>query len=255
MSFEECSQEHLVWLATLIRESGEYDISRKNKNELNKIVHHDQKDTNKYNGVWSLEIKNYVCHQIFNQIIPVDKRNQYIKDNPLQKVVDELHQIIEKNNESSLLVATTMIHGINEQNYLSNKLKKYEADEQVGHIKLISELRNRIEHYEDNFVKPLISLQWIDEKDREPFTFNTKLPDRILDRLDEMSFVANIGLVHRLPHVDRLKHIIHQCNESNRLNQLLHKKVAYLQEEHIKLKLDNDLLRKDNIDKIEQLFQ
>ena len=252
MSFEECSQEHLVWLATLIRESGEYDISPQNKIELNKIVHHDQKDTNKYNGVWSLEIKNYVCHQIFNRIIPVDKRNQYIKDNPLQKVVDELHQEVEKQAECSFRAVTTMIHGIKEKNYLSNKLKKYEADEQVGHIKLISELRNRIEHYEDNFVKPLISLQWIDEKDREPFTFKTKLPDRILD---EMRFVANIGLVHRLPHVDRLKHIIHQCNESNRLNQLLHKKVAYLQEEHIKLKLDNDLLRKDNIDKIEQLFQ
>ena len=252
MSFEECSQEHLVWLATLIRESGEYDISPKNKKELNKIVHHDQKDTNKYNGVWSLEIKNYVCHQIFNRIIPVDKRNQYIKDNPLQKVVDELHQEVEKQSESSFLAVTTMIRGINEQNYLSNKLKKYEADEQVGYIKLICELRNRIEHYEDNFVKPLISLQWIDEKDREPFTFKTKLPDRILD---EMSFVANIGLVNRLPHVYRWKHIIHQCNESNRLNQLLHKKVAYLQEEHKKLKLDNDLLRKDNIDKIEQLFQ
>lgn len=252
MSFEECSQEHLVWLATLIRESGEYDISPKNKKELNKIVHHDQKDTNKYNGVWSLEIKNYVCHQIFNRIIPVDKRNQYIKDNPLQKVVDELHQEVEKQSECSSLAVTTMIRGINEQNYLSNKLKKYEADEQVGYIKLICELRNRIEHYEDNFVKPLISLQWIDEKDREPFTFKTKLPDRILD---EMSFVANIGLVNRLPHVYRWKHIIHQCNESNRLNQLLHKKVAYLQEEHKKLKLDNDLLRKDNIDKIEQLFQ
>lgn len=252
MSFEECSQEHLVWLATLIRESGEYDISPKNKNELNKIVHHDQKDTNKYNGAWSLEIKNYVCHQIFNQIIPVDKRNQYIKDNPLQKVVDELHQEVEKQAECSFRAVTTMIHGIKEKNYLSNKLKKYEADEQVGYIKLICELRKRIEHYEDNFVKPLISLQWIDEKDREPFTFKTKLPDRILD---EMSFVANIGLVKRLPHVYRWNHIIHQCNESNRLNQLLHKKVAYLQEEHKKLKLDNDLLRKDNIDKIEQLFQ
>jgi len=252
MSFEECSQEHLVWLATLIRESGEYDISPKNKNELNKIVHHDQKDTNKYNGAWSLEIKNYVCHQIFNRIIPVDKRNQYIKDNPLQKVVDELHQEVEKQAECSFRAVTTMIHGIKEKNYLSNKLKKYEADEQVGHIKLISELRNRIEHYEDNFVKPLISLQWIDEKDREPFTFKTKLPDRILD---EMRFVANIGLIHRLPPVYQWKHIIHQCNESNRLNQLLHKKVAYLQEEHKKLKLDNDLLRKDNIDKIEQLFQ
>ena len=102
MSFEECSQEHLVWLATLIRESGEYDISQKYKNELNKIVHHDQKDTNKYNGVWSLEIKNYVCHQIFNRIIPVDKRNQYIKDNPLQKVVDELHQEVEKQSECSM---------------------------------------------------------------------------------------------------------------------------------------------------------
>ena len=252
MSFEECSQEHLVWLATLIRESGEYDISPKNKKELNKIVHHDQKDTNKYNGVWSLEIKNYVCHQIFNRIIPVDKRNQYIKDNPLQKVVDELHQEVEKQSECSFQAVTAIIHGIKEKNYLSNKLKKYEADEQVGYIKLICELRKRIEHYEDNFVKPLISLQWIDEKDREPFTFKTKLPDRILD---EMSFVANIGLVNRLPHVYRWKHIIHQCNESNRLNQLLHKKVAYLQEEHKKLKLDNDLLRKDNIDKIEQLFQ
>ena len=254
MSFEECSQEHLVWLATLIRESGEYDISPKNKNELNKIVHHDQKDTNKYNGAWSLEIKNYVCHQIFNRIIPVDKRNQYIKDNPLQKVVDELHQEVEKQSECSSLAVTTMIHGIKEKNYLSNKLKKYEADEQVGYIKLISELRNRIEHYEDNFVKPLIYLQWIDEKDIEPFTFKTKLPEDI-KKLFQMSFVANIRLVNRLPHVDRLKHIIHQCNESNRLNQLLHKKVAYLQEEHKKLKLDNDLLRKDNIDKIEQLFQ
>tara|TARA_Y100000590_G_C15732229_1_gene1017418 strand:+ start:1119 stop:1901 length:783 start_codon:yes stop_codon:yes gene_type:complete len=257
---EQLSQNELIGLVTLIRDKKEYQesiIKYKLLNELHMIVHHEQTSKNKYHGTWSDELKNKVIHQILYRIIPKDERENFTKDHPLLSKINELIEDNKRGDEISFRFMSSMNGWCDEIRALKKHIKRIETTEINEYIEKIKNLEYTIRHYEENFIRPLIKLNWID---RNMIIYNglIKKPD-ITGTGDRKTihsrYMCNVGSLDMvLPHRLYFEKLCELYSNEYFMNGEYQEKISELKKEIKTLKQENENIRKDNVDKLKGLF-
>ena len=221
---EELSQTELIGVVAIIRDKEEYQKYIYEKNlirELHKIIHNERSEDNVYHGEWNKETRNYVIHQILWRIIPKEERVQYTKDHPLLKKIKELedeNESINKVDNSIHFRYTSMVMEICD---LKRKISEYETLEIKNYIQQINEHIHTIDHYQTNFVNPLLKLGWINGPLIIPRGFDPNISEESRQRAINECLVYDHGLIYNLPH----KKIVMQLSNKYKDEQKMNKKL------------------------------
>lgn len=258
---EQLSQNELIGLVTLIRDKKEYQqtiFDCELLNELHMIVHHEQSSNNKYNGLWTNELKNKVIHQILFRIIPKDERDSFTKDHPLLLKIAELKEDNERGRDFSVQFILQMNGWCSENGRLKEHINMIETTEIKEYIDKIEYLEYIHQHNTINFINPLIKLGWID-KNMNVYDGTIKRPDisGTGNRSEIYSRDTNFrgfGLDVIIPHRLYFDHLCDNYRDEYYMNEKYFDKIHKLMKEINTLKQENEKLRKDDVEKIKKLF-
>tara|TARA_B110000285_G_C14999999_1_gene550931 strand:+ start:43 stop:828 length:786 start_codon:yes stop_codon:yes gene_type:complete len=256
---EQLSQNELIGLVTLIRDKKEYQqtiFNCKLLNELHQIVHHEQSSNNKYNGIWTDELKNAVIHQILFRIIPKDERDSFTKDHPLLSKIAELSEANERGSDISFQFISQMNEWCSEIRRLKKHIQMIETTEIKEYIELIQHLESIHQHNTLHILNPLIKLGWIDENMNVGGT--SKRPD-ISGNGNRKTIYSRVthfggGLDMVLPHRLYFNQLCDNYTDEYYMNDKYVDKIHKLMKEINTLKQENTQIRKDDVEKIKVLF-
>ena len=258
---EQLSQNELIGLVTLIRDKKEYQqtiCDCKLLNELHLIVHHEQSSNNKYNGLWNDELKNKVIHQILYRIIPKDERYSFTKDHPLLSKIAELTEDNKRGSDISFQFISQMNGWLGEIGKLEKHIKMIETTEIKEYIEKIEYLECIHQQNTIHILNPLIKLDWIDQ--------NMNVYDGIIKRPDisgngnrsdiysRDTCFRRCGLDLIIPHRLYYNQLCDSYRNEYHMNEKYKEKIHKLMEEIKTLKQENDNMRKDDVEKIKELF-
>ena len=243
---EELSQTELIGVVALIRDKEEYQKSIYEKNlfrELHKIIHNERSEDNRYHGEWNEKTRNYVIHQILWRIIPKEERDQYTKDHPLLKKIKELedeNESINKVDNSIHFRYTSMIMEICD---LKRKISEYETLEIKDYIQKIDGLIHTLDHYQTNFVNPLLKLGWINGQLIIPRGFDPNIPEESRQRAITQCVVIDHQLDIVFPHKEYIMKLRDSYNDEKKRNKELLEEVKKITKRNEHLEKDNQILQ------------
>ena len=173
MHFEKLSQGQLIHLATTLRVEFKGKIDKYLIDELNAIVHHHEK-TNPYHGEWNPYRRNCVIHQIFNKIIPMEERENFIEKHPMEELNERLKENIKEKQFYIKEQQKELVSMKIKEASIDTKIKNYENFENMddkGKAELLASAKEEIllrlsliRHHDATIFQPLKWKGWIDPR-------------------------------------------------------------------------------------------
>lgn len=173
MHFEKLSQGQLIHLATTLRVEYKGEIDKYLIDELNAIVHHQEK-SNPYHGEWNPYRRNCVIHQIFNKIIPMEERGKFIEKHPMEELNERLIERVQGQEDYINEQRKELFSMKREEANIEKKIKNYENIENMNDKKkaeLLASAKEEIlirlsliRHHQATIFQPLIRKGWIDPR-------------------------------------------------------------------------------------------
>lgn len=242
----EFTKSELVGIVAHIRDNEEYKEKvdkLKNKTILNEIIHHSQSEKNKFYGDWTEETKNYVIHQVINRVLSKDERDKLLKEHPLLKKINEIEDHKKKSEYCNFQFFNKLKSNFYEINKLKTRLEKVETTDVEQFIDNEIKYQILIRHYEENFVKPMITYGWVDKKFTLPRAIDPNISENTRNFIIENNMIDT--LQYDFPHKSYYYDIINIANERGEMNIKYQDKIKELIKENKKLKEENYNIRKD----------